>query len=169
MNLPALRCALSLAFVLAGTTMAAIAAPTPEPGGANQVSGVSGTFSQVLFNGILRLRGMSLQNPGPADRIQPNAGDARALVFRAIVSNGTHHENHGYFDATLADVNGITVTGRPLDDGWSVEQGASARTTIGFSIPADFVPTKLVLREAAMPNAKAFRLTIRPSDIPAPP
>jgi hypothetical protein len=156
-----------LACSLGGIAVVAEAAPTPMPGGANQVSGVSGTFGDVLFNGTLRVRGMSLKDAGPADKMHPNAAGERALVFRAIVSNGTQHENHGYFDATLADANGITVTGRPLDDGWSLEPGAAARAVTGFSIPADFVPTKLLLVQAAAPNAKAFRVTVRPKDVPA--
>jgi len=58
---------------------------------------------------------------------------------------------------------------RPLDDGWSLEPGAGARASMGFSIPADFVPTKLLLRQAAAPKDRAFRITIRPTDLgPAP-
>jgi hypothetical protein len=165
------RLALGLGVLLAcspgGAAVIADAAPTPIPGGANQVSGVSGTFAQVLFNGTLRVHGMSLKDAVPADNMHPNAAGERALVFRAIVSNGTQHENHGYFDATLADANGITVTGRPLDDGWSLEPGAAARAVTGFSIPADFVPTKLVLIQAAAPHPKAFRVTLRANDLPA--
>ncbi len=157
-------CAMLLAFLIVDAVGAA-AAPTPVPRGANQTSGVSGTFTNALFNGTLRLRGMSLKDAAPADNVHANAAGERPLVFRAIVSNGSHHENHGYFDATLADASGITVTGRPLDDGWSLEQGSAARTATGFSVPADFVPTKLVLIQAAAPHAKAFRITIRPNDL----
>ncbi len=142
------------------------AAPTPVPGGANQINGVSGTMSQTLFNGVLRIRGMSLKDPIPADNMRPNAAGDRALVFHVIVSNGTHHENHGYFDATLADADGITVTGRPLDSGWSLQPGSAARAVTGFSVPAGFVPVRLILHQAAAPKARAFRIAIRPSDLP---
>jgi hypothetical protein len=157
--------AMLLAFLLGAESTPASAVPTPVPGGANQQAGVSGTFSDVLFNGRLRLRAMSLKDAVPADNEHPNKPGERAVVFHAIVSNGMHHEVHGFFNATLADANGITVEGRPLDDGWSLEQGAAARTATGFSIPADFVPTKLVLLEAAVPSAKAFRITIRSKDL----
>jgi hypothetical protein len=157
--------AMLLAFLLGGESAPATAIPTPVPGGANQQAGVSGTFSDVLFNGRLRLRAMSLKDAVPADDEHPNKPGERAVVFHAIVSNGMHHEVHGYFNATLADADGVTVTGRPLDDGWSLEQGAAARTATGFSIPADFVPIKLVLIEAAVPNGKAFRITIRSKDL----
>ncbi|MDB5028893.1 MAG: hypothetical protein JWO66_2582 [Candidatus Eremiobacteraeota bacterium] len=162
-------CSMLLALVLGGDAATALAAPTPVPGGANQLAGVSGTFSQVLFNGTLRLKGMTLKDAVPADNVRPNAPGERALVFRAIVNNGTHHADHGYFDATLSDADGITVTGRPLNDGWSLEPGAAARVVNGFSVPAGFVPTKLLLVYAAHPKTRAFRITIRPSDLPAAP
>jgi hypothetical protein len=162
-------CSLLLAFVLGGDALLANAAPTPVPGGANQTSGVSGSMAQTLFNGTLRIRGMSLKDAVPADHINPNAPGERALVFRATVSNGTKHEDHGYFDATLADANGITIAGRPLDSGWSLERGAAAHVVNGFSIPHDFVPVRLVLIESAHPKARAFRIAIRPNDLGAAP
>jgi hypothetical protein len=162
-------CSMLLALVLGGVAASAIAAPTPVPGGANQLTGVSGTLTQTLFNGTLRLHGMSLKDAAPADNMRPNAPGERALVFRAVVNNGTHHEDHGYFDATLADADGITVTGRPLDSGWSIEPGAAARVVNGFSVPAGFVPTKLLLVESAHPKARAFRITIKPGDLAGPP
>ncbi len=155
------------ALAIGGSIGSATAAPTPVPGGANQVAGVSGNLSQVLFNGTLRIRGMSFKNAVTSDNMHPNAAGERALVLRMIVSNGAHHEDHGYFDATLADANGITVTGRPLDDGWSLQPGSAGRASIGFSIPADFVPKRMVLIEAAHLRARAFRISLRPSDLPA--
>ena len=165
---PLQLCSMLFAVLLGGDAATALAAPTPVPGGANQLAGVSGTLKQALFNGTLRLRGMSLKDAGPGDPIHPNAPGERALVFRAIVSNGIRHEDHGYFDATLADADGITVAGRPLDSGWSLEPGAAAHVVNGFSVPAGFVPTKLLLVESAHPKARAFRITIKPGDLPAP-
>lgn len=162
-------CPLLLAFVLGGDALIASAAPTPVPGGANQTSGVSGSMSQTLFNGTLRIKSMSIKDAVPTDHINPNAPGERALVFHAIVSNGTKHEDHGYFDASLADANGITVAGRPLDSGWSLEPGAAAHAVTGFSVPHDFVPVRLVLIESAHPKARAFRIAIRPSDLGAAP
>lgn len=159
--------AMLLALILGSEAGTALATPKPSPvpGGADATTGVSGTLAQTLFNGTLRLRAMSLKDAAPADNVHPAAAGERAIVFHAIVSNGTHHENHGYFDATLSDADGITITGRPLDDGWSLEQGAAARTATGFSIPSTFTPTKLVLREAAAPHDRAFRITIRTIDL----
>jgi hypothetical protein len=161
--------AMLLAFLLGSETTpaSAVPTPTPVPGGANQKAGVSGTLAQVLFNGKLRLRAMSLKDPVATDNMHANNPGDRPLVLHAIVSNGTQHEDHGFFNATLADANGITVTGRPLDEGWGLEQGTAARIRMGFSVPADFVPTKLVLSKASAPNDPAFRITIRPGDVPA--
>jgi hypothetical protein len=159
--------AMLLALLLGGETTPAWAAPTPVPGGANQKAGITGTLSQVLFNGKLRLRAMSLKDPIPADNMHANNAGDRPLVFHAIISNGTQHEDHGFFNATLADADGITVEGRPLDDGWGLEQGAAARIRMGFSVPAGFVPVKLFLIKASAPHDPAFRITIRPADVPA--
>lgn len=158
-----------IAFLLGGDAVAAAPRPTPVPGGANQINGVTGTMSQVVFNGTLRLKAMSLKDAGPDDRARPNAPGERALVFRTIVSNGTKRETHGFFNATLADADGITVTGRPLDDGWSLEPGSAARTSYAFSVPAGFAPVRLVLVEAAVRAPRAFRITIRPGDLAAAP
>ena len=157
-----------LAFLIASDAAIALAKPTPPPGGANQINGVQGTLAQTLFNGTLRLKSMSLGEPKASDSIRPAPG-THGVVFRAIVSNGTHHENHGYFNATLADADGITVEGRPLDDGWSLQPGTAARTNIGFNVPDGFVAQKLVLIQAATPKARAFRVTLRASDLPAAP
>ncbi len=158
-----------LAFLLGGNALLANAAPTPVPGGANQTTGVSGSMSQTLFNGTLRIKAMSLKDAQPDDHIRPNAPTERALVFRTIVSNGTKHENHGYFDASLADADGITIAGRPLDGGWSLEPGAATHAIMGFSVPSTFVPVRLVLIQAAKSKPVAFRVAVRPSDVaPAP-
>ncbi len=157
-----------LAFVLGSGWTPAVAKPTPVPGGANQRAGVTGTLSSVLFNGTLRLKNMSLKDAVPGDNVRPKPGE-RTLVFRVIVSNGTKHEDHGYFNAQLADADGITIEGRVSDDGWTLQQGQAARTMYSFSVPHDFVPAKLVLAEAAHVKDPAFRITIRPSDLGAAP
>lgn len=160
-----------LACVLVCNAAVAHATSNPIPGGANQTAGVSGNMSQVLFNGKLRLRGMSLREAAPGEhysQLTPPADGQRAIILRMIVSNGTHRENHGYFNATLADANGITITGSVLDDGWDLQPGAAARVSIGFIVPRDFVPSRIILIQAAEPHPQAFRIAIRPGDLPAP-
>jgi hypothetical protein len=159
-----------LAFVLGCSAALALAQPTPIPGGANQTGGVSGNMSEVLFNGKLRIRGMSLREAAPGEHyaaLTPPAAGERAIILHMIVSNGTHHENHGYFGATLADANGITIPGSALDDGWDLQPGAAARVAMGFIVPKDFLPTRIVLIQAAESHPHAFRIVIRPGDLPA--
>lgn len=165
-NVPHPKAALILlAFFLLGGPMPAFSAvPSPVPGGANQIGGVSGDLSQVVFNGTLRMRGMSLRDAVPADNARAPVGQ-RSLVFRAIVSNGTNRENHGFFNASLVDGDGISIEGRPLDDGWSLEPAAATKLRIAFAVPPDFVPVKLVLIQAAVTRPVAFRLAIRPADL----
>ena len=160
---------LIVALGSAESAAAAISVATPMPGGAYDINGVSGSMSQVLFNGKLRLRGMTLKDAGPNDAVRPVGANGRAIVFRAIVSNGTLRETHGFFNATLADADGITIGGRPLDDGWSLEPGTAARAVYGFQVPGDFVPVRLVLIEATDAKPKAFRIKIAPADLSAGP
>ncbi|GAC1310012.1 MAG: hypothetical protein NVSMB21_17280 [Vulcanimicrobiaceae bacterium] len=160
--------ALALAATVAlGGAAASAATSTPEPGGANGHAGVSGTLHSVLFNGRLRLRAMAFRNPVGNDWKNVNAPTDRPIIFTAIVSNGMQRSLHGFFKGALADANGVTVEGRPTDDGWSFEQGAAARIKMWFSVPADFVPVRLVLTEEAVERPKAFRIAIAPSDFPA--
>lgn len=141
------------------------AAPTPVPGGADQTRGVDGKLGGALFNGTYRLRKMSLGAATAAD----HAGPLEHVVFHAIISNGTTRSVHGFFNAAMADADGVTVAGRPLDDGWDLQPGSAARTAYGFALPAGFVPVRLVLIEAAVTHPKAFRIAIAASDLPAAP
>ncbi|GAC1597340.1 MAG: hypothetical protein NVS3B28_29200 [Candidatus Velthaea sp.] len=156
---------LSAILLVGGDIVPAMAAPTPLPGGANQVGGVSGTFSQVLFNGTLRVRKMSLRDTMPEDQFTADQKGERALIFKAIVSNGTHTLNDDFFKATLADADGITIPGRQLGGMWRLDPGAAARVKIGFAVPAGFVPTKLVLTEGYAPKPKVFRIAVGPADV----
>ncbi len=159
-----------LAFLLGCDAALAAAAPTPVPGGANQTNGVSGSMSQVLFNGKLRIRGMSLKEATAGEHyahLSPPTDGQRSIILRLVVSNGTHHATHGYFDASLADADGVTITGSILDDGWDLQPGAAARVAIGFNVPKDFVPTRIVLIAAAEPHPRAFRIAIGAGDFPA--
>ncbi len=161
--------ALAVGLALLASVEGGVAKTTVVPGGANQTAGVSGTLSQVLFNGKLRLRGMTFKEAGATDKlVQPAQGGERVFVFRAVVSNGTKREDHSYFNASLGDADGITIAGKLMDDGWSLEPGAAARTGIEFYVPSAFKPTKIVLIEAAASNAKAFRINLRASDLPTP-
>jgi hypothetical protein len=61
-------------------------------------------------------------------------GVAMLLAFAQSSANSMQRADHGSFDTTPANANGITIAGRPLDDGGMLEQG-DARETIGFCVP----------------------------------
>jgi hypothetical protein len=115
----------------------------------------------ALFNGKLRLRAVSLRDAGgPPDLVPAAAGD-RILIFRAIVSNGSPDWVMGNFDTALADEDGNTVTGRPLEGDWNLARGGAARTAAEFHVAPDFMPVKLILIDTSEPDVPAFRFDVR--------
>ena len=95
------------------------AAPTPVPGGANQLNGVSGGLSSALFNGKMRIRQMQLR-PATAAEASPAAG----------------------------------------------QPGVPARGMIAFVLDSGFTPVKILLTDG---NGPAFRINLKPTDLPAKP
>jgi len=143
----------------------AAAAPTPIPGGANQLSGVSGSLSSTLFNGKMRIRKMQLR-PSTAAEATASAGSS-ALTFVFLVSNGTNAPRSGNFSATMADSDGVTVNGHSVSvysAYYSLQPGVPARATIYFIVPSGFTPVKILLTDG---NGPAFRVNLKASDIPA--
>jgi hypothetical protein len=117
--------------------------------------------ASTLFNGKLRLRAASLHHAeGPPALVPAVAGD-RILIFRAIVSNGSPSRVMGNFDAELADDDGYTVTGRPLEGDWDLARGAAARTAAEFHVDPHFMPVKLILIDTSEPDVAAFRFDVR--------
>ena len=157
------------AFVVLGLSASlgstASAAPTPVPGGANQLNGVSGTLSSTIFNGKLRFRKMLLRTSTPAEAT-PDAG-GMALTLTYIVSNGTAKNIYGNVGASMVDADGIAVAGHPLGvygAYYSMPPGAPVRGTISFVLPAGFVPVKILLVPGDGP---AVRINLKASDLPA--
>jgi hypothetical protein len=147
----------------AGT--AAAATPTPVPGGANQMKGVSGGLSATLFNGHVRIRQMRLRK-STADEDAPDAGYT-ALTLLYLVSNGTNVERSGNFSATMADADGITINGHIVSvysATYSLETGQTGHNSFYFVLPADFKPVKILLTDR---DKLAFRVYLKASDVPA--
>jgi hypothetical protein len=117
--------------------------------------------AHTAFNGKLRLRAVSLGDaqwpPGP---VTADGGD-RMLIFRAIVSNGSANRVTGNFSAALADADGNTVAGRPLENDWNLAAGGAARTAAEFHVDPGFMPVKLILIDTSEPDAPAFRFNVR--------
>jgi len=154
MKLPLLLASLSL-FVGA-------AAPTPPPGGANQISAISGHVGQRVFNGVLRVTVQTVHDATADDHPEKDlpSPDQKIIVMRVLLSNGWH----GTFDAlmvyTLADADSVTQQiSQPYvhPAGLSIAQGASARQTIHVPVQKDFKPVKLLIECGGCGDAMHFR------------
>jgi hypothetical protein len=157
------------ALTVSQSNPVAAAAPTPIPGGANELSGVSGPLSATLFNGKIRIREMVLRN-ATATEYAPSGGQ-RGLIFSWLVANGTKVSRTGYFASAISDKDGVVVDGKAVSvysTFYSLAPGAAARGTMQFVIPSDFVPTKILLTDQGTPAGPAFRVLLSPSDVPAP-
>ena len=106
----------------------------------------------TLFNGKLRLRALSLREAGAPPALVPAAPGDRILIFRAIVSSGSPDRVTGNFSAALADDDGNTVMGRPLEGDWNLARGGAARTGAEFHVDPDFIPLKLILIDTSDPD-----------------
>jgi hypothetical protein len=145
------------------------ASPTPVPGGANQLNGVSGGLSSTLFNGKVRIRQMALR-AATAVEYTPADGQ-RGLVFSWLVSNGTHSQRTGYFAASFSDADGVSIDGHGVSvysTFYSLQPGAAARGTMLFVISASYTPAKILLIDQGTPSGPAFRIELNSSDVPSP-
>ncbi len=159
----------TIGLVLSSAQPGVSATPKPIPGGANQLSGVSGSLSSTLFNGKIRIRKMAIR-PSTAAEFTPVTGQ-RAIVLSWLVSNGTKSERTGYFAGSLADADGVVVDGKPVtvySAFYSLQPGAAARETMQFVLPADYSPTKVLLVDQGGPAGPAFRINLKTADIPSP-
>jgi len=141
-----------------------MAAPTPVPGGANQLAGVSGGLSSTLFNGKMRIRKMQLR-PSTTAEVSPGAGST-ALTFIFLVSNGTKSARSGTFTGSMVDADGVSVNSHPVSvysAYYSLQPGMPARATMYFVLPSGFTPVKILLTDG---NGSAFRVNLKASDIP---
>jgi len=141
------------------------ATATPVPGGANQLAGVSGGLTSTLFNGKMRIRKMQLRASTAAEA-SPGAGQT-ALTFVFLVSNGTNAARSGNFTASIVDADGVAVNGHSVSvysAYYSLQPGVPARASIYFVLPTGFTPVKILLTDG---NGPAFRVNLKPSDIPA--
>jgi hypothetical protein len=157
-----------LALSVAGTS-AASAAPTPIPGGANQIKGVTGTLSQTIFNGKLRFRKFVLRTSTPAEAT-PDAGGT-ALTLTYLVSDGMNKKAYGNITASMVDADSVVIGSHTVGvygAYYSMDPGASARGILYWLLPAGFVPVKILMTPGDGP---ALRINLKPSDIPktAPP
>jgi hypothetical protein len=162
-----LRFVLLALLIVASGSASAFAAPAPVPGGANQVSAISGKIGETLWNGVVRFKVVEVRDATPADHpesVIPSANQ-RVIVVTAIVRNGTPQAWGELVSYTLADKDDVSleIPGHFFTPvALHIEQGASARQTAIFPIDKSFVPVKLIFAcgSCAKGSFKAFRVTI---------
>jgi len=92
----------ALAVAVSGTVVlpARAATPTPMPGGAYQIKGVTSTLHATIFNGKLRFKKFVLRTSTPAEATPDPGGMALTLTY--IVSDGIPKNIYGNVSATIA-------------------------------------------------------------------
>jgi hypothetical protein len=152
-----------LALSIAGAP-AVFAAPTPIPGGANQIKGVTGTLSQTIFNGKLRFRKFVLRKSTPAEAT-PDAGGS-ALTLTYLVLDGMNRKAYGNVSGSMVDADGVVIGSHTVGvygAYYTMDPGAAARGILYWVLPPDFVPVKILITPGDGP---ALRINLKPSDLP---
>jgi hypothetical protein len=166
---------------LACVSLAAVPAvgaptPTPIPGGANQVTGVSGKVGDTLFNGIIRLQVVEVRDATPADHPETMMApaDQRVMVMTTLVRNGLHQNFIDLITYSLADKDDVAYV---IADHWikpnplNLPQGAAARQTAMFPVDKNYAPVKLLVQCAtcnAQTHFVAFRVVLMPQSATSP-
>jgi hypothetical protein len=151
-----------LACGLGTSAVCAAPAPTPVPGGANQVDALGGALGQTLFNGIVRLKVDEVRDATANDHPEsalpgPNQ---RVMVLSALVRNGARANFAEQLTYTLADNDDVTfeipsylIKPNPLN----IVQGSAARQRALFLVDSAYHPTKLIVRCPSCRPSPRFR------------
>ena len=165
--------ALTALVLSLGVGATALAAPAkPVPGGANQASGVAGTFGNKLFNGEVRLVPKEIRGAKDSDSLNAVEGQ-KWIIFTASGSNGTSRAlDMTQFIASIVSADGDTVQAapdrvKPMGGLYGVPPGGQWKEQIFFYVPTNFVPTKIVLLPYDRKH-QAFRITVRATDYAQP-
>ncbi len=158
-----------VAAFLVLTTGVAQSAPTPLPGGANQVKAVSGTVGQPVWNGALRITLVDVRDATPEEtaKFLPNA-DQKVLVFDVTLRNGTNDNFIDLIEYTFADKDDVAVhvpTSTYTHANLNIQQGAAEKQKGTFAVDKDFVPVKLLVQCTtcgAKSPFKPVRITLAP-------
>jgi len=162
---------LAVALAIGVMSVAAGAAPTPVPGGANQVSALSGSVGQTIFNGALRVNVSAVRAATPDEiaKFVPTPAQ-KVLAFSVPLRNGTSSTFTDLVEYTFADKDDISVDVPTADythANLNIQQGAAQKQDGVFAVDKDFVPTKLIVKCATCGAKSPFK-TLRIS-IPNPP
>ena len=142
---------------------AAGAAPTPQPGGANQPAGVQSTYPQPVFNGWVRIKPVYFGPERPQDNVIEHPADPnqRVLVFEGVISDGRTQPYMDDPQILLADSDGVTADTRSIEpNGIILQQASAAKLHVVFWAPKDFVPDHLVYT-CQSARCKAMRIKFK--------
>ena len=136
-------------------------APTPIPGGANQVKAVNGTVGVPMWNGVVRLKVQELRDARPEDHPETllPGPDQKVMVFNAMLRNGTAKQFAELLTYTLADKDDVTfeIPGHFLKPvPLVVAQGSAAHIGGLFVADKGFVPVKLLIQCATCGTSTRF-------------
>ena len=160
MNRILTRAGLLALLVIGGAPV--LAAPTPVPGGANQVNAISGKLGETAFNGVLRIRITDFKETTDASTIKylTPSPSQRVMVINVLLRNGTRDEFTDLLTYTLADKDDISVvipTNTFTHANLHILQGAAERQSANFLLDRDFVPTKLIVQCSTCGARSGFR------------
>jgi hypothetical protein len=136
--------------------------PTPVPGGANQISAVTGKVGQTVFNGILRVKITALRDATAADhpeKVLPPAGQ-KVMVMTVVLKNGAHRDFIDLIKYTLADADEVAFeipSYMIKPSNLHILQGASARQTALFTVDQNYKPVKLLVECPTCSRSEGFR------------
>ena len=136
-------------LALTGTTVGST--PTPVPGGANQISALSGKIGQTIFNGVLRVQVKELRDATAADHpenLLPSA-DQKVMIMTVILKNGSHDEFIDLITYTLADASGVIFkvpTASVSPSNLDILQGGTARQVARFTVDSTYKPIKVIVQ-----------------------
>jgi hypothetical protein len=145
------------------------AAPTPAPGGSNQMKGTSAKYPATAFNGVVRLKPTYFGASRPTDKFASAPAAKQVWVFEGIVSNGTATTYIDDPTIVLADKDGITADNDYVDqlnESISLVQAAATRIRRVYVAPSDFVPDH-ILYSCRVTKCQALRILL-PAQVPAP-
>ena len=154
-----------VALAAVATVLTAVApaasAPTPIPGGADQVSAVAGTVGKPVWNGVLKITLSPLRDATDEETKTILPSDSqKAMYFAARLQNGSHDTFADLLTYQFADANGITSDVAPYlikHGNPHILQGGAQMQSAVFPVDKDFVPTKLIVQCATCGTHSGFR------------
>lgn len=158
---------LLVAMLVASLAAPGRSAPTPVPGGANQLSAIEGSVGKTLFNGEYRLKVTTVRELSAQETAALPAGsgagpDQKVILFQAMIRNGTNHTVFGRITISYADADDVVHSnGVSGTSGFgNTVPGAAQRFKLTMPVPKDFNPTKVIVSFFSVPERKPFRIKL---------